>query len=645
MSYQKLNLKTGDTLSAKHIEHIEDGIVEAGVASGGGSKDAATVNVVFSSPKKLTLDDVAYEGKTYRDIFITDARASWDMELDRLDITSYNASAPTYTTSHWYSGSRSLSFSANAQSKYFYVGSDTDDNPPEGGIYLAAMVKVTSYSSGRLGLSMSSGAVQAAPDYTKLNEWQLISTYHIDNTPTGHVYVGGFSTTTGSMYVDNVVAVHIGYFEVPPTKEEFNALYQTYCEILRENAEVTEKAVEVADRNDPLFSAILTGDYKYSAEDAHGVIVDLMNQKAKELGMTNSTFYNPYGGAMYGFNRSTARDLMRMTVHASAYRRLMEYLGLNASRKMHIYGPNERDASEGFHLQNYYNTTYAKVHGEGATAPYYVLMRKNGGWASPVSEQSYCGCLIAEIEGKLVAAAMARVSGGDSSHTGREYRSLAQVELLDICYDVIKNGSTTSKVTSAEYACACIIPQNPILWPGRDFEILYEQNADVQFNPASTSKLMSGIVLMDLDFNPQEYHELVPEEFVDSDTSFVAYKGDIMKIDDAMYLNLITSNGPNTLAICRHFGNKVLAERERWGLFRTVTVTAGENIVLHNCKDKVLEGTKFSTIVESTSGTAPTITVKVGTNDVTSTAITSISTTKKKITIPKVTGPVTITVT
>lgn len=567
MSYNKLELKNGTAINEDHFAHLEDGIYNSNLSN----YDTIVVTGENNSKISLSLDDIAYEDKTYRELFVTKCRMSFDMELDRLDVTYSPSSADLiYDTSIYYTGSRSLKVSnSSTTSKYYYVSSDTSETP--GGVYLATMVYVSSYTSGAFGMSMDSGKVICYDEITDANKdsivgkWRMISTYETSYTPTGHVYFGGFKSPIGTAYIDNVVAIDLGTFKNKPSKEKLDELYINYCNILKGTCVVDSKTLRIVNYNDDILNPILTGNYKYSSEDAHKVIVDLMNKKAKDLGMTNTIYNNPYGGNLYDFNSITARDLMKLTVHMAGYPKTMRYLSLNGNRHMKIYGRNPRTYDVPNTIQNDFDTAYVNVHGSGE-CPYKMLAGKGGGWSSPVEQRVYCYNIVCEIEGKMVAAVVSRISG-NGTHTAREHRLMAIIELCDICAKAIKNESVSGmSVTNAEYACACIIPNNPVIWQNREFEILYEQDADVRFNPASTSKCMSSLVFEDIGIHAYEILEMLPEEFVNSGTTFKAQKGDLMYIDDCMYVNLIISNGPNTLALSRHFGNKVLSEREKFGI-------------------------------------------------------------------------------
>jgi hypothetical protein len=302
----------------------------------------------------------------------------------------------------------------------------------------------------------------------------------------------------------------------------------------------------------------------HTPEECHKLIVSEMNKKAKLLGMTNTFFNNPYGGNLYGYNKTTARDLMKLTVHSYSYPKVMEYLSLKGSRNIPVYGTNERVYTLANDIQTDFDVAYANVHGSG-TCPYQMLAGKGGGWSSnnPEGVRVFAYTLIAQVEGKMVAGVVSRVSNGDTTHTGREYRLMAMIQLLDICAKKIKGETTSDEVTYAEYACATIIPENTRLWQNRTFTTLYEKNADTQFNPASTSKVMSALIIMDAGFDAFEYHDFVAEEVaIDSGVDFKAQIGDILCVDDSMYLNLILSNGPNTLALSRHCANKMFKQKK-----------------------------------------------------------------------------------
>lgn len=55
MSYNKLNLSNGDTLTAAHLQHIEDGIISAHNSGGGGSNEWKLIRTV-TIPEDITTD-------------------------------------------------------------------------------------------------------------------------------------------------------------------------------------------------------------------------------------------------------------------------------------------------------------------------------------------------------------------------------------------------------------------------------------------------------------------------------------------------------------------------------------------------------------------------------------------------------------
>ena len=293
--------------------------------------------------------------------------------------------------------------------------------------------------------------------------------------------------------------------------------------------------------------------------------MERMNFKARLIGMDSSTFYNPYGGSAFGWNETTCMDLLRLGLHAWSYPYVMDVMTTKGDVPIHIYGPRERDVLISKDYQKMFDDAYERVHGPGTPDPHIVYGGKGGGWGSG-EHKVFAWLAYARVEGKNVLAAVSNVSADRS--VGRIYRLNAVMELLDICAAAIRGESTEGmSLKYADYGAAALIPEDgtkTVVLKNRPVDLLYAQGENERFNPASISKVLMAITAMDIIGSNQETYEILDCDIC-NDSQYWAYVGDIESVECGMYPTLIYSNGSNTLAMARHCGEKILAEKEKWG--------------------------------------------------------------------------------
>lgn len=288
-----------------------------------------------------------------------------------------------------------------------------------------------------------------------------------------------------------------------------------------------------------------------------------MQRKSENIGMTNSEWHNPYGGRLYGFNYTTVKDLLYMTVFAASNPTLMRLMGSD-SVKIQIVGKNEGVRTVTNDMRQQINTQYAALH-SGATCPYRIIANKAGAHTNEdgsgvVSiKNGFALVLIAEIEGKLVAAVTGIGNTSLGYTEGRLRRVKGMVELLDICAASIRGESIQGmSVTFCDKAIACILPSYPSTCANYELPLIYQQDANTVFMPASVSKVMAAIAMIDI-LPLNDYYEILgnPDELV-NDSDYTAYAGDIQTVEDSMYAMLMASNGANTLSLARLAGEHLL---------------------------------------------------------------------------------------
>lgn len=294
-----------------------------------------------------------------------------------------------------------------------------------------------------------------------------------------------------------------------------------------------------------------------------GEFMERMNFKASQLGMTCSSFVNPYGGQAFGFNTTTCMDLLKLGIHAYSYRYIMDVMSMKGTACIHVYGNHDRDVTIVRDLQADYDAAYLRVHPEGSN-PYFIYAAKGGGWSTG-EHKVFSNLVYCRVHDQNVLVSVANVSADRS--VGRLYRQNAVIEVLDICEKILSSDSAEGmSVTYADYAAATILPEMlSVLLKNRPIETLYEQGANVPFNPASITKVLMAITTWDICGSNQEMYEILDKDIC-NDSNYWAFPGDIESVETGLCVVLISSNGSNTMAMARLCGEKILAEKSRFGI-------------------------------------------------------------------------------
>lgn len=156
----------------------------------------------------LTLDSIAYDDKTYRDIFITNNKMP-NFETDGLG-NLVNTSGTVTLQSDKY----------NTPTKAAYVtGTSTQQAKlPEtftGSYYLASKVHCTRYTKGYIGLPFGSN-FGACINKTN-NEFETVS--YMATMSGNNIFVGSASSANLDGYIDDPVMINMNIFTTAPSKE------------------------------------------------------------------------------------------------------------------------------------------------------------------------------------------------------------------------------------------------------------------------------------------------------------------------------------------------------------------------------------------------------------------------------------------
>lgn len=192
------------------------------------------ITLVESSSTISSLDDIAWEDKTYRDIFITNNRAP---NINGNSMTNSYGNI-TYTDS---AGSTTIVSDPTAADNYvppysLYVTGTSSQQAKSNTNYasttsyfLAANVKVTDYTKGYCGIIFGSQFGACASTVTDGYEvFSFIGDNTAASTSSTALFIGSASSANLTGYINNPVAIDMSIFTTAPTLEELTNLYKNY---------------------------------------------------------------------------------------------------------------------------------------------------------------------------------------------------------------------------------------------------------------------------------------------------------------------------------------------------------------------------------------------------------------------------------
>ena len=278
----------------------------------------------------------------------------------------------------------------------------------------------------------------------------------------------------------------------------------------------------------------------YTDAQALAAFVERMNQKAAEIGMRHSLFRDPAGID----NLSTAHDLLRLLVCADHYRAL-DGVWNAPEETLVVMGDMPR--------QQVVESTVVKPRLE---THYHILGGKTG---TLTRYQARNLAVILEIPGRRERlAVVALYADGMNSEPNSRFDAVRQIadaalqKLQDPCADL----SQTEVCCKA--AAACLIPAAGAA-VGEDLPLLFAQNAEEQLVPASVSKVLTAVCMMDVVDNLCDTYA-----YCQFDTEIGGFyaedflPGDRMTFHQGLYAMLLPSSNVSAMAIGRTVGQRLL---------------------------------------------------------------------------------------
>lgn len=287
----------------------------------------------------------------------------------------------------------------------------------------------------------------------------------------------------------------------------------------------------------------------YTATESMQMFCRQMNTKARQIGMRHSLFNDPAGID----NRSTAADMMRCLLAASGYERLYDIWNCD-DYTIHVQGQNQREIAvtstvtadgDSFLLQNYYPI----MGGKTGTITRKGVFNLVAIVAVPETDDwLICSVLHAEQGNGYPSNRFAATKQAIDAALIKYYDQDADNSKIEVC---------------ASGVAVCKKPKhNPRAYAQRDIPLLFEKNAFEEKLPASTTKILTAMVV--LDYIPDFYTKLtITEEDIEAMPPRVyngdLKPGDIITVRDALFAMFLPSSNAAAYALSRFVG-QIIAE-------------------------------------------------------------------------------------
>lgn len=516
----------------------------------------------------LTLDSLAFSGKTYREIFVGGSIIQGgDFESGIPTIGgvagTYSADAPVIQSDVCDSGSHALMLSAAENNAYITLPSYTYKAGRS--YYVAFRAKIDSYTQGQLGLQCTANTY-AQTDVT-LGAWvthsrqQTRSDDFTSKSYLGCMKVPGLDDLSPVLtaYIDNVVLLDLTaiFGDTVPDKGQMDVLYEQYIRILR--GEVAQE------RSYMVSGGSLTQEY--SDEACLNAFMQAANKLADNIGMTGSKFLTPSGLCVNGNNNvSTAADVMKLMLASYGNEKLAQIL----SRKTYTFRTGGENVRQITTASLYQTGTVPTLLGD---AGFYFFGGKGGSLSGSTSGQESYGILncaaLCGYGDKIVAvASMGDHLYGEDGETKRSTGAMLRAILRKFSGsgDTSYVDDAISREIYPVSVCACEVPAGPFrAWARLDTDDLLASNTsftstpDAPHVPASVSKLLTGLVVAEYvqDLNgPVVIH--ASDDVGGSGQAL--YDGEIVTYWDLLHVMLLESNNQAATALARAAGHRMLSK-------------------------------------------------------------------------------------
>lgn len=296
-----------------------------------------------------------------------------------------------------------------------------------------------------------------------------------------------------------------------------------------------------------------------------------MNKKAALLGMENTTFYDPVGiqpiesvpgSDLSSFpdvfvsanaNTITAIDALRMIIYASGVQPIKDAWGI---RQFSLNWHNGTTSKTATIMSSVYNSPVYQSSIDSILESYDILGGKTGTWGfSPYNAYNLFIIARSKSTGKVYAVTNMSTSTANSASDNRFIDSKKALDKVDA------GGATPSFNKGG--CCVCELPNINPSWLNRaDIDLLYSYGSTTSFHPASTTKVMTAILLCEnvLDLN-QSVTVQESDRMPLSASGYNFEAGDVLTLQDLLQCMVTESSCTSAMVISRVVGG-ILLDRD-----------------------------------------------------------------------------------
>ncbi|MGM0301267.1 hypothetical protein IGI66_000859 [Enterococcus sp. AZ048] len=281
---------------------------------------------------------------------------------------------------------------------------------------------------------------------------------------------------------------------------------------------------------------------KVPDEVALTVFLEEMNNKAKLLGMKNTTLKNINGFRQRG-HLSTSRDILKLVLNAIGYKEILSIWG-KKEHKATIRGKNTREIN-----------VMATVQDENFEKSYTILGGKSGTILNRVFNSV---ALVKDKEGELYLASVMGASGD----TGKTDCYEAMKVLVDTAKKKKSDPDYAPLETyKAKSGSVIVLPRgNPHFYTLCPPESLYEINENQKIPPASMTKMINALIVLDNVHNLNETFQIKAFD-ISGGSGPRLYEGDVISFWDALHFLFLPSSNTIAKAFSRIVGEKIIQAR------------------------------------------------------------------------------------
>lgn len=474
--------------------------------------------------KEGVLEEIGHENKTLYDIFVSNNYAPNNMDSLRSTNENYTDSYGKTTLQNevYYTYNKAMYVEGTTSNQAISSASYT------GTYYIASKLKCTRYEKGYLGIVFGQDAeAYQNTTLTSVTE-DFVTKSDICTLEDHNIFIGSCISANLDGYIDDTVVVDLSIFDEIPSKEKLDSLYERYLDIMNGEIEVNIYT-EIVSRRKVFYLG--ETDVTYSDSDAKSRFMQYMNDKAKEIGMENTTFIDAAGF----YNRTTAYDLLRMGVYACSYDPLVEAWHKN-TYTVSVSGNMERDVNL---------TTTVKG---AALEDYYFLF---GGKTGTVDGQSN---LLAVVEGPDNRLFVVVVLGASVNRfeAAKQVMDLAVRKYNDPSFDY------STEDVPAKSAAACLLPlHNTKAYTDYPLTMLYEKDIYTSRTPASITKVMTAMCMLDYVYDLNEEF-VISQGDITSGSGNYYYAGDIISYKESLHSMMLPSSNTCAEATATAVGHLIL---------------------------------------------------------------------------------------